>query len=146
MSNQINFQNVTVNTPPKTFNQRGYVKQAIECIQKWFLTIQQNKEDWRNDWLLMDEGRWMARENVVYEWQKNTDIFKIHTYVKNDGLYFKLLPIHMEYDRSYGYDGVIRNDDELDNVSRVTLEKNGETVQETFTNGFIMWIIVWRDL
>jgi len=127
------------------FEHPANIKMAERCIHQWFRTIKNNKEDWKSDQLMMEEGKWMEQEGFVYQWQQNKDIFQIHSFVEKDTLFFKLLPVGMKYDRSFGYDGVVRGDDDLDDETQTYLNKNGEVIQESFTDGFVMWINVWRD-
>lgn len=124
-------------------NTQNFLRNMAEnCIDQWFCTMKNNKEDWKNDYLMMEDGMWMEREGFVYEWQENKDIFCIHSFVENDTLFFKLLPIGIQYNPSFGYDGVVREDGELDDEIIKNLNKNGEVVEEYFTIGFTMWIHV----
>lgn len=136
----MNEPNVTVNILSNTFKHRANIQTALDCIDYWFCNMQQMRENWQNEWLCLEKGKWIKRDGILHKLQQNKDVFKIYAYIQNDGLYFKLLPVGMHYDRTYGYDGVIRGDDELDHTTMATLEQSGEIIEEVFTNGFIMWI------
>ena len=99
---------------------------ATQCIHDWLYAIAKAKGNWWNDWVHLENGLWMYNENQFYEWQEHDEVFSIHTIEKKDGLYYKLLPLNIEYKEEYGYDGFFIETKKMEKKEKLIQDANIE--------------------